>query len=238
MLDGMNVLAIVPARSGSKGIPNKNICKLSGISLIGWAGLCLSKLKWLDGKIISTDSKDYAEEGKRYGLDAPFLRPEDLSTDTSNIYDTVVHALLEADKFYEKTFDVVILTEPTSPFRKPEDLEEATKKLISSHADSVVTVSSLNSKCHPAKALSIKDDESLVFYEARGAKVINRQSLEPLYWRNGVCYVFNRVSLLENSWFFTENTLPFIIDRDIVNIDSPIELEWAEFLLKKHSLTK
>ena len=92
MLDGMNVLAIVPARSGSKGIPNKNICELSGISLIGWAGLCLSKLKWLDGKIISTDSKDYAEEGKRYGLDAPFLRPENLSTDTSNIYDTVVHA--------------------------------------------------------------------------------------------------------------------------------------------------
>jgi CMP-N-acetylneuraminic acid synthetase len=147
----------------------------------------------------------------------------------------VVHAILEADKFYKKTFDVVLLAEPTSPLRKPEDLEEATKKLISSHADSVVAVSSLNSKCHPAKALSIKDDESLGFYEARGAKVINRQSLESLYWRNGVCYVFNRVSLLKNSWFFTENTIPFIIEREIVNIDSPIELEWAEFLLKKRS---
>jgi len=233
MLDGKHILAIVPARSGSKGIPNKNMRKVLGISLIGRAGLCLSKLNWLDGKIISTDSKDYAEEGKRYGLDAPFLRPENLSTDTSNIYDTVVHALLEADKFYEKTFDVVVLTEPTSPFRKPEDLEEATKKLISSHAASVVTVSSLNSKCHPAKALSIKDDERLGFYEALGAKVINRQSLEPLYWRNGVCYVINRESLLKNSRFITDNTLPFIIDREIVNIDHPIELEWAEFLLTK-----
>ena len=238
MLDGKNVLAIVPARSGSKGIPNKNMRKVLGISLIGRAGLCLSELNWLDGKIISTDSKDYAEEGKRYGLDAPFLRPENLSTDTSNTYDGVVYALNEAEKFYNKRFDVVILAEPISPLRKPEDLEGATKKLIASHADSVVTVCHLNSKCHPAKALSINDDERLVFYEERGAKVVNRQSLEPLYWRNGVCYVINRESLLENSWFFTDNTLPFIIDREIVNIDHPIELEWAEFLLKKHSLTK
>ncbi|MAF20725.1 MAG: hypothetical protein CMI55_03520 [Parcubacteria group bacterium] len=235
MLHGKSILAVVPARDGSKGIPNKNLRKLMGTSLIGLAGLCLSELTWLDGKIISTDSKEFADEGKRYGLDVPFLRPESLSSDTSSIYNVVTHALLESDKFYGKKFDVVLLTEPTSPLRKSDDLEGAVNKLILSHADTVVTVSRLNSKCHPAKVLTIKDNKRLDFYEERGAEIINRQSLETLYWRNGVCYVVNRESLLKKNWFFTENTLPFIIEREFANIDEPIDLEWAEVLLRKQT---
>jgi len=91
MIEGKRIIAIVPARSGSKGIPNKNMRLFKGRSLIGWAGITLNQLSFIDAKVISTDSYEYAEEGRRYGLDAPFLRPplvsfQGLKTPRQNIY--------------------------------------------------------------------------------------------------------------------------------------------------------
>jgi len=235
MLRGKCILAVVPARSGSKGIPHKNMRKLLGISLIGWAGRCLSKLPWLDGKIISTDSKEYAEEGKRYGLDVPFLRPAELSSDAAGAVETIIHALFEADRFYGKLFDVVLIVEPTSPLRTPDDIEKATKKLLNSEADSVVSVSSLNFKFHPAKVLSVKND-LIDFYEAYGALVVTRQTLKTLYWRNGVCYALRRESLIKKKRIITNNTMPLFIEREVVNIDEPIELVWAEMLMRRNNI--
>jgi CMP-N-acetylneuraminic acid synthetase len=233
MLMGKTILAIVPARSGSKGIPNKNMRILAGKSLIGWAGDCLGKLSWLDGKIISTDATDYAAEGQKFGLDAPFLRPEVLSSDTAGAIETVTHALLEAEKFYDKIFDIVLIIEPTSPLRVPEDIAEATKLLIDSGADSIVTVNHLPAKSHPLKILTVKKNK-LDYYKRAGDLVVSRQSLEgDFYWRNGVCYAMTRRSLLSKKKIITDNTLPFVISREIVNIDEPLELEWAEFLMNK-----
>lgn len=235
MFKGKTVLAIVPARSGSKGVPNKNMRILAGKSLIGWAGECLSKLSWLDGKIISTDAPDYAAEGRKFGLDAPFLRPDVLSSDTAGAVETVTHSLLEAEKYYGKVFDIVLVIEPTSPLRVPEDIAEATKLLIDSGADSIVTVNRLAAKSHPLKILIMKGNK-LDFYKRAGDLVVSRQSLEgSFYWRNGVCYAMTRKSLLGKKKIITDNTLPLVIDREIVNIDEPLELEWAEFLLNKRT---
>jgi len=228
-----NILAVVPARSGSKGIRNKNIRNIRGTTLIGWAGNCLDRLSWLDSKVISTDSMDYAIEGGRYGLDAPFLRPPELSTDKAGAIETVIHALLESENHYKNSFDIILIVEPTSPLRKPEDIDAAARLLINSGADSVVTVSPLSSKFHPAKALTVENGR-LGFYEEGGSLVISRQSLNKLYWRNGVCYALTRACLLDKKQIFTDKTLPLIIDREIVNIDNPIELDWAEFLLSRN----
>jgi CMP-N-acetylneuraminic acid synthetase len=234
MLKGNNVVAIVLARSGSKGIPGKNMKQLSGTSLIGWTGICLSHLSWLDGKIISTDSEVFAEEGRKYGMDAPFLRPADISTDTASAVDTTIHAFLEAERFYSKNFDIGLIVDPTSPLRLPEDIEGATDLLINANADSVVCVSPLNSKWHPAKALSVADGK-LGYYEDRGETVVARQSLETLYWRNGACYALSRDCLINKKKIITGNTLPYIIERDLMNIDYPIELEFAELLMKNNN---
>src|SRR3989304_2034118 len=123
MWQGKNILAVVPARSGSKGIPDKNMRHVKGISLIGHAGLCLQQLKWIDAKIISTDSSSYAKEGERYGLAAPFLRPAELSSDTATAVETIAHAIKEADAHYAKRFDIVLIVEPTSPLRQARDIE-------------------------------------------------------------------------------------------------------------------
>src|SRR5688500_14347535 len=93
MIGASRVLAVVPARSGSKGIPDKNMRAVQGRSLIGWAGRCLSHLGFIDRRVISTDSPRYAEEGRRFGLDARFLRPDSLSGDRAGAVETVAHAL-------------------------------------------------------------------------------------------------------------------------------------------------
>lgn len=232
MLEGKRVIAIVPARSGSKGIPNKNMRTIGGHTLIGLVGICLQKLSWIDSSVITTDSEDYAREGEKFGLAAPFFRPHELSTDAAGAVETITHALIESERHYNTKYDIILIIEPTSPLRRAEDIEQATRKLIDCGGDSVVTVSLLCSKYHPAKALAQKS-KKLLFYEARGAQIVSRQSLDSLYWRNGVCYALTRECLLEKKAIFTDKTFPLIIDREVVNIDDPIELEWADFLYKR-----
>ena len=232
MLNGKRVLAVVPARSGSKGIPDKNMQLLDGVSLIGRAGQTLARVPTIDARVISTDSPAYAEEGRRFGLDAPFLRPAALSTDQAGAVETMQHALREAERHYRATFDVVLIIEPTSPLRLPEDIVRVAHRLIESGADSVVTVTRLNPKYHPRKILTVEDGH-IRFNVPGGNDVKARQQLtRELYWRNGVCYALTRRCLMEMAVIFTDRTLADVIERPIVNIDDPDELEWAAFLLE------
>jgi len=227
---GKTILAVVPARSGSKGVIDKNIRHLNGISLIGRAGLCLNHLEWIDAKVISTDSDSYAKEGNKYDLDAPFTRPEDLSGDSATAVDTITHALLESEKTYNLKFDVVLIIEPTSPFRKPEDIENTLKEMLINNAESSVCVSILNTKYHPLKALKITSGK-LSHFNQLGEDISARQQLDQLYIRNGACYAVSRNYLLECKSLFSNSTRPYVIDRNIVNIDEPIDFEWANFLI-------
>jgi len=231
MLGGRRILAVVPARSGSKGLPGKNMRLVKGISLIGWAGQTLRAVSFIDARVISTDSPEYASEGQRYGLDAPFLRPSSLSTDEAGSIETVQHALLESERHFSTRFDVILIVEPTSPLRTPQDIECSTRRLIEADADSVVTVSPLSEKFHPLKLLEVNGDR-LDFFTEEGTHVNRRQDLKgKLYWRNGVCYALTRYCLVERQATFTERSVAEIIYRPIVNIDDSTELSWAEYLM-------
>lgn len=237
MKHGLRILAVVPARSGSKGIPGKNLQKLAGKSLIAWAGAVLNspECKWIDRRIISTDSPRYAAEGRRHGLDAPFLRPAKLSSDTAGAVETLCHALREAECIDGERYDVILIVEPTCPFRRPGDLTAAVDLLAREKADSVVTVSRVDTKFHPLKVLKVRDGK-IEFYAAAGAKVKRRQSLEPLYYRNGACYALMRACLLEQRKIFTKATRAHVIDRLLLNIDEPEELELARYYVKTRGL--
>lgn len=232
MIDGKSVLAIVPARSGSKGIPDKNMACLGGLSLIARAGRVLSQISWIDRRVLSTDSPAYAEEGKRHGLDAPFLRPGELSGDSSPALDVIVHALKTCEQADNRAYDFVVLAEPTSPLREASDIDSTMEALLETGADSALTVSRLDTKCHPLKALAIVD-RRLAFHSKRGELVSSRHTLEPLYARNGLCYCFRRRTLLEKKALITEFTVPVVTERPVANVDDRIDLLWAEFLLDK-----
>jgi CMP-N-acetylneuraminic acid synthetase len=145
---------------------------------------------------------------------------------------TVTHALLEAERFYGMSFDLALIIEPTSPLRVPADITAAVSILLETGVDSVIAVSRLDSKYHPRKVLDIQGDR-LFFFDPDGSRVVARQSLQPLYWRNGVCYALTRSCLLEKQQIFTENSVPLVIEREIINIDEPIELEYAELLMRR-----
>jgi CMP-N-acetylneuraminic acid synthetase len=233
MIDGRRVLAVVPARSGSKGIPDKNMAAVGGVSLIGLAGRALAAVPLVDARVISTDSPAYAAEGRRHGLDAPFLRPPELSGDAASAVDTMVHAVEASERHFGGRFDVVLIVEPTSPLRRPGDVERCVRALVDGGADSAVAVSPLPAKFHPHKILTGDGGAAgdgagggsagigagtgrgprLGFYTAQGATVVGRQELAGgFYYRNGVCYALTRACLMDRRTIFTEHTVGVVID--------------------------
>lgn len=232
MLHDQQILAVIPARSGSIGIPDKNLQEVGGRSLIALAAGVVRSLPWLDDAIISTDSDLYATEAERAGLRAPFRRPPELSGSDATAFDTMLHALRETEDATERKFDIILILEPTSPNRVPDDVERAVRMLIDRpELDSVVTVSEVGSKNHPLKILRIDDGGLLEYVSPDAASITSRQQLVQRYYaRNGACYALRRRCLTQRLGIITSQSAALVIDRPLANIDTPIDLQWARFL--------
>lgn len=228
---GKRIIAIVPARSGSKGIPDKNMQRIGGSTLIARAGEVLNspECEAIDLRFLSTDSERYAEEGRRHGLESPFLRSAELSQDNTGAVETMQQVWRQSEAHYGVDYDLLLIVEPTCPLRRPADIVNALDLFFEREPDSVVTVSRMDTKFHPQKALRV--NEGLIsYYDEKGTQVQTRQSLEPLYFRNGACYVVSKSCLYEKNAIVTENTCASLIERPLANIDDPIDLTFAEFL--------
>jgi CMP-N-acetylneuraminic acid synthetase len=236
VLDRRSVLAVVPARSGSVGIADKNLRVVAGRSLIGWAGSTLAECPFVDRRVLSTDSPAYAEEGRRWGLDVPFLRPAELSTATATAVDVIQHAVTASEAEFGGSFEIVLIVEPTSPLRTAEDVRRVATLLVSSGADSVVSVSPIDAKCHPWKVLRVDDTAQLTHWCEEGRGIANRAELPGgLVIRNGLCYAVTRRCLMGQGRLIGERTLADVVSRPVANIDDPIDLDWAEFLFMRQS---
>ena len=175
-------ICIIPARSGSKGLP-KNLKKIGGNPLLSYPIRAALESKQFERVIVSTDSKEYAEVGKQYGADIPFIRPEELSSDTANSIDVVFHALdYLKDEFIEE-YNIVCLLEPTSPFTSAKDIESAFKELSNnSKARSLVGVGICESQ-HPTYLNFIDKNDFLIPYKEEKNRHIRRQDIqEELYF--------------------------------------------------------
>jgi CMP-N-acetylneuraminic acid synthetase len=232
MFDGRIVLAVVPARGGSKGIPKKNLREVGGVSLVGRVGELARSLQWLDASVLSTDDAEIAEEGRRHGLDVPFLRPDDLAGDLAGSLGVWRHAWLAAEAHYGKQFDISVLLEPTSPLRRGEDLAATVKALLDGAHKSAATVSPAPAHFTPQKCLTVANGR-IGFYHPQGAQHSTRQTIPTYYFRNGICYALRRDALLGDDAIIGDDCAAVIVDRPIVNIDEPFDLELAEFLLER-----
>lgn len=234
MIEGLRVLAVVPARSGSKGIPDKNLQRLAGRTLIEQSARVLSHpdCEWIDRKVLSTDSPAYAEEGSRHGLEVPFLRPPELSTDTSTAIEVLRHALLEVERTGGERFDLVLIVEPTSPLRTPEDVRRVAEAVVKAGVSSALTVSRVDTKFHPFKVFRRDERGVLSLYSAEGKAVTRRQQLEPLYFRNGAAYALTRDLLLNQGRVFGDDALGVLVERELVNVDEPQDLAYAQWLIE------
>lgn len=208
MIDGKRVLAIVPARKGSKGLPLKNIRPLAGKPLLAWPIAAARASRYVDRVIISTDDQGFADLAVRHGADAPFLRPAELASDTAPSIGFILHAidtLAEAGDGY----DYVVLLEPTSPLTEGSDVDAALEQLVAADADAIVGVSKLEAT-HPAFAVRRADDGTITPYAAATfGEMPRRQDIEPLFVLDGALYASTVAALRRERGFCHARTLGY-----------------------------
>ena len=218
----MRVLSIIPARSGSKGIPNKNILKINNKHLIGYTIELSLKSKQIDHTLVSTDSSKIKKISESYGTKIPFLRPKKLSHDTSNVYDTIIYSLNKFEKISNIKFDIILILQPTSPLRKDIDIKNSIKLLSSSDYDSVISVTKYNGISPYIMYKSVKKGIELL----ENNKFYQRQQYKKIFYRNGLIYAIKRNTLLKKKSLYGKN-IGFIVTpkRRSINLDNMSDLK-------------
>lgn len=221
------ILGLIPARGGSKSIPQKNTQLLAGRPLLAYAADAARESGVLDRVVLSTDSEELADLGRRLGLDVPFLRPADLATDSSPMLPVMQHAVraLEAEGWRP---DLVVLLQPTAPFRQGRHISDAVRLLLETGCDSVVSVVPVPERYRPHFLMKI-DNGRLTSFMPNGLSITRRQDAPEAYSRDGSVYVTRRDVLMEGNSVYGANCLPLVLD-DLasVNLDSPHDWELAE----------
>ncbi len=231
MLNNKRILGLINARGGSKGVPGKNIKLMNGKPLIGYSIECARQSRFIDKVLVSTDDPEIAEVAKSFGADVPFLRPQELASDTAKQIDAMIHAV----NFLEdngENYDIICVLQPTCPMRIAEDIDATLELLISSNADSAITVTDVGGR-HP-RTLYNKDQSGRVFpyLESDGAGVL-RQNFEELYWRTGAVYAMKRDVLMMHKSLYGEDIRGHVMPEErCFNIDGPFDWDVCEAYMK------
>ena len=228
------MLAIIPARGGSKRLPNKNILELSGKPLIVWTIDAAKRSKRIDRIVVSTDDGDIAETAINAGVDVPFIRPTHLAEDHTSTYEVVAHTLTQL-RNYGDQFEYLLLLQPTSPLRTAEHIDGATDLLISKNADAVISVTEANH----LNEWSGEIPESLCLEKFFHGKTEKRSQELPKQFRiNGAIYLVDVSKLLAYKTFFLpKNIIAYRMKREAsIDIDTQLDFQLAEFLIKLNNL--
>ena len=216
----MNPLVVIPARGGSKGVPNKNIKLFGGKPLIHYTINSALKLFSKEKIIVSTDSNEILKCAELCGITVPFLRPKHLATDTASTYDVILHAIDYAQS-QEIRFDSIVLLQPTSPFRKATHIKDAIN-LFSSDIDMVVSVKV--SKENPYFSLFEQSSNGFL-QKSKNSEYTRRQDCPDVYSYNGAIYVINPDSLNQTPIHKFKKVLKYVMN-DLDSIDLDTELDW------------
>jgi CMP-N-acetylneuraminic acid synthetase len=226
MYKNKTILGVITARSGSKGLPNKNLVLLNDQPLIAWTIEAARKSNFIDRLILSTNCRKIADVGRSWGAEAPFIRPEHLATDTATTVDVLNHTL----STLKKEYDYLVLLQPTSPLRITLDIDQCIKSCIDNDAPSCISASKVEK---PLGWLYIQKPDKTISPRFPELKTSRRQDTEELLTPNGAVYVvktneFNKVGTL-----VLDGTIAYLmpVERSI-DIDSFFDLKLCEFLLQ------
>jgi CMP-N,N'-diacetyllegionaminic acid synthase len=222
-----HVLALVPARGGSKGIPDKNIRPLGGQTLLHYAAQAALASGVVDRTVLTTDSDRVAAEGRRAGIEVPFMRPVSLAQDDTPMLPVIEHAVNALTEGGWEP-EIVVLLQPTSPLRTGQHIRSAVQSLRETRADSVVTVVELPRHLSPDYVMRI-DQGRLVPFLPEGTQITRRQDTRPAFVRDGTAYVFWRRTLREKRSIYGEHCHPLVIPaHESITIDTPDDWDAAE----------
>jgi len=223
------MIALIPARGGSKGLPGKNIRPLNGKPLIAYAIEAALKATHIDRVIISTDDEEIARVAVEYGAELPFMRPAELASDTAMAVDNYIYTIDRLEKEGGKPIEAFVVLQPTSPLRIAEDIDGAVELFLKKEADSVI---SYTKEAHPVVWHKYLDTEGR-FVDIFDANIKNRQENRVSYYPNGAVYVF-RTSMIRERQYYTDRSYAYIMPRTrSVDIDFIEDFEYAEFLLSR-----
>lgn len=235
MYKNKTFLAIIPARGGSKGLPKKNIKDLCGKPLIAWSIESGLQSKYIDEVMVTTDSQEIAEISKKYGANVPFLRPDELASDTATSFDAIKHTIEFYKNELKKDFDYVVLLEPTSPLRSVKDVDGAIEKLLDSSADAIVGICKTEGQ-NPAFLVNKNEDDFISGYNNIDMKVLRRQDIKDVYFFEGSVYISKTDILLEKETFYHENTLGYEFPKyKSLEIDDMDDFIMIESIMKHRS---
>ncbi len=221
------ILAIIPARSGSKGLKDKNIKNLNGKPLIAYTIEAAKESGLFEDILVSTDSVEYADISRQYGAIVPFLRDEKLSGDTASTVDVIMDVFTKM-KLFGKEYDSFVLLQPTSPLRTEKNIIEAYNLFVEKSANSVVSVCEVDH--NPLLTNLLPNDLSLDNF-IKKENNIRRQDLGKYYRLNGAIYISKVDYYLKYKNFYEKNSFAYIMDkRNSVDIDDEIDFKLAEIL--------
>lgn len=230
MINNKSILAIIPARGGSKGIPRKNIKLLNGKPLIAYTIEEALKSKYIDRIVVSTEDEEIASVSKSYGAEVPFLRPKELAKDDTPTIDSILYNVNEL----KEKFDYICLLQCTSPLRQATQIDEAIELSSKKDGDSVVSV--CESEVNPYWMKKIENDKMIDFVY-NSPNYTRRQDIPMIYRLNGAIYICKTESLLKNKSWYSKVTVPFIMDRiTSVDIDDIVDFKFAEYLIKEKNM--
>ena len=230
MIDGNSVLAIIPARGGSKGIPRKNIRQLAGRPLIGWTIAEAKRSRYIDRFILSSEDSEIIQVAQDLGCDVPFVRPSELAKDGTPGVEPVLHAL----KALPEKYDYVVLLQPTSPLRIAEDIDECIEFCIKNKASTCVAVSEATQ--YPFWMYKIGKKGAMSPFIKMKDTVSRRQDLPKAYIINGAVYVAKVDDLLENRSLVNTFTIAYIMPKErSTDIDEELDLALCELILEKRA---
>lgn len=219
------ILAIIPARGGSKGVPRKNIRDLAGKPLIAWTIEEAKKSRYIDRLILSSEDDEIIEVAKQCGCEVPFKRPIELAQDETPGIEPVLHAIEQCPGY-----DYVVLLQPTSPLRTVEDIDGCIEKLISSGKDFYVSVT--ESDKSPYWMYTVNQSNMKVLID-RNKLITRRQDLPKVYNLNGALYVGKVELLYKKKSFLTEGTQAYIMPRErSYDIDSEMDFKICNYLME------
>ncbi len=229
MLENYRIVALIPARGGSKGLPRKNVLTLRGKPLISWTIEHARESRSVDAVIVSTDDAEIAATAVQAGAEVPFTRPAEIATDGATTMDVVIHALDFLAK-EERFFDIAVVLQPTSPLRTADDIDRAAQFYMARDAHAIVSV--CEAEHHPFWMNALPPDGCMKDFIRPEALHRNRQALPTYYRLNGAVYLAGVAHLRRDRSFFGPSTYAYVMPRErSVDIDTMLDFRVAELLM-------
>lgn len=222
-----DLLAVIPARGGSKGLPHKNLLEAGGLPLLAWTIRVAQACRGITRLVLSTDDPQIAAIARAEGCEVPFMRPPELATDTATSAAVLVHAIEQLGG--PERWDGVLLLQPTSPLRRVDDLDQALAIYASSRPrTSVISVCELD--CPLPLQYGLNPDQTLRRLHPTAPTISRRQDAEPIYRPNGAIYIVPPGPFLEHQRFVDQATRALVMPPErSLDIDAPLDLEWLRF---------